>query len=100
MSTSTQAPSTPAAADSTASTLGVFGVLLGAASTIAALFISGYWGMGLGVVGLPLSFAARSRSRVTGRTGLATTAVVLNILGLTLGLTAQLMKLYVMSRGR
>jgi hypothetical protein len=73
-------------------------VLLGGASTITALLISGYWAMGLGALGLPLAFAARSRSHATGRTGLATTAVVLNILGLALGLSAQLMKLFVMSR--
>lgn len=88
--------------ESAASALGTFGLLLGAASTVAALIISGYWAMGLGAVGLPLSFAARSKMRASagGPTGLATTAVTLNIIGLALGLAAQLMKLYAMSRGR
>lgn len=85
--------------DAAATTLGTFGVLLGGASVLAAMFVSGYWGMGLGAVGLPMSFVARSRAQPTGRTALATTAVALNILGLALGLSAQLMKLYVMSRG-
>jgi hypothetical protein len=85
--------------DASGSTLGLFGAILGSASMITALIISGYLGITLGALGLPLSLVAHSSARASGRTGLATTAVVLNALGLGLGLTAQLMKWYLMSRG-
>lgn len=89
-----------AAPDAAGPTLGTFGVILGGAAVLTALFISGYWAMGMGVLGLPLSFIARARARPTGRTALGTAGVALNIIGLTLGLTAQLMKMWLIARGQ
>lgn len=93
----TQTHSAPAAADPAVATLGTFGVVLGVASTVTAMFIGAYFAIALAVIGLPLSFIAKSRA--AGASGLATTAVVFNILGLALAVMALMMKAFVMSRG-
>lgn len=85
------------AVDPAGSTAAIVGVVFGAAAVIAALIISGYLAIAVSIIGLLASFTARARIDPPGR--LVTTAVVLNIIALALGVSAQLMKAMVSAFG-
>jgi hypothetical protein len=83
--------------DTSPALLGAFGVAFGAISIIVSLFISGYIGIGAGIVGLTLSLTARAGAG-SKPTPLASIGMVMSILGLVLGLSAQLMMAYLVRR--